>query len=83
VSLLCAIVDHCSYLPLQASRVEAWSPIPRIFVRREDMQYMLALVFRCSQWKLVLIVLDQRELVEDALERSWDAEDAVLLLLGP
>jgi hypothetical protein len=47
------------------------------------MQYMMALVFRCSQWKLVLIVLDQWELVKDALEWSWDAEDAALLLLGP
>jgi hypothetical protein len=47
------------------------------------MQYMLALVFRRSQWKLVLIVLDEWELVEDALERRGDAEDATLLLLGP
>jgi hypothetical protein len=83
VSLLCACVQHCSYLPLQTSRVEAWSSILRVLLRCEDMQYMVALVFRCSQWKLVLIVLDQRELVEDALERSWDAEDAALLLLGP
>jgi hypothetical protein len=44
---------------------------------------MLALVFWCSQWKLVLTVLDEWELVEYALEWCRDAEDAALLLLGP
>jgi hypothetical protein len=83
VSLLCAFVDHRSYLPLQTTRIEAWSSILRVLLRCEDMQYMMALVFWCPQWKLVLIVLDQRELVKDALEWSWDAEDAALLLLGP
>ena len=47
------------------------------------MQHMLALVFRRPQWKMVLIVLDERELVEDALERRGNAEDAVLLLGSP
>lgn len=47
------------------------------------MQHMLTLVFRSPQWEMVLIVLDERELVEDALERRGDAEDAVLLLRSP
>jgi hypothetical protein len=44
---------------------------------------MLTLVLRRPQWKMVLIVLDQRELVEDALKRRGNAEDAVLLLGSP
>jgi hypothetical protein len=44
---------------------------------------MMALVFRRPQWKLVLIVLDKRKLVEHTLEWCRDAEDAALLFLGP
>lgn len=75
--------SRLAYLPLQASRVEARSSLLRIVLRGEDMQHMLAPVFRGSQWELVLIVLDEWELVEDALEWCRDAEDATLLLLGP
>ena len=63
-------------LPLQTSRIEARATSSRLFSSCEDMQNMFISRLGRSLGKLVRIVGDEWELVEDAPQGSWQREDA-------